>query len=102
MRRGFHHRLARCVKVGDLIIADLHHWFDRPSSTVRMWLIDGWTPRGPAGKLAVERLDLLERAIKEKRGLPPPRELSALRRPKYIKQVRDELERARVPQTRFA
>lgn len=85
------------MQIADLGFGDLHHWFERPRATVRLW-IDRKTdaPYGPAGQLALSRLVLLERAVKEKRRLPAPRSLSALERPAYIKQVRDELERARV------
>lgn len=87
------------MKIGVLTRADLRYWFERPHATVRMWVLDGWTPRGPAGELAGERLALLERAVKQKRGMPVPRTLSARERPAYIKQVRDGLERVGVPES---
>lgn len=97
MEPGFAHRLKWCMSRGDLTTADLHHWFERPRPTVRLWVKSGAEPRGPSGDDARTRLDLLERAVTKKQGLPPPRTLSALERPAYIRQVRDGLERSRVP-----
>lgn len=103
MADGFYTRLSQCMKIGDLGYADLHHWFERPRPTVRLWIEKKTeAPRGPAGKLAFERLILLERAIAKRRGMPVPRTLSALERPKHIKRVRDGLERTGVPQNNSA
>ena len=56
----FQERLRRCVERGNLTVADLARWFDRPYPTVRSWFKDGWEPGdGPATRLRME--DLLTR-----------------------------------------
>jgi hypothetical protein len=89
--------LKKLMEIGDLTFADLHHWFARPRPTVRAWVERGHEPRGPSGKLARDRLRLLEHAVEYRQGLPAPRTLSQDARPAYIKQVRDGLERDGVP-----
>jgi hypothetical protein len=93
---AFATRLAKVMRVGDLTIADLHHWFNRPRYTVRMWVLLEREPRGPAGRLAHHALDRLEKEVMARRGFPVPANLSSLERPAYIRQVRDGL-RTRVP-----
>lgn len=92
----FSDELTRLMEIGDMTLADLQHWFARPHPTVRSWVELGRTPRGPAGKLAWDRLRLLGDAVEYRQGLPAPRNLSAQARPAYIKQVRDGLERTGV------
>jgi hypothetical protein len=64
----FQRRLRACVEGGNLTVADLARWFDRPYPTVRCWLHDGWEPAG--GPVTVrrteERLRQLEAFIKRR------------------------------------
>lgn len=92
----FSAELKHVMQEGDLTIADLHHWFNRPRPTVRTWVKLDHAPRGPAGALAWERLRLLQHAVRYG-VLPVSRELSSHERPRYIVQVRNGLERNRVP-----
>jgi hypothetical protein len=68
-------RLERMLEAGNLTVADLARWFDRPHATVR-----GWVKGGRLGLTA--RLDAiyvetqlrnLERRLETKAGLPVPR-----------------------------
>jgi len=71
----FQQRLQRCRERGNLTVADLARWFDRPYATVRSWLTEGWEPGdGPVTRRRMEeRLRLLECTIArspELRALP--------------------------------
>lgn len=97
MAKTFSERIERAIKLGDFTVADLHHWFERPYPTVRLWRFhDIRKPPGPRGRLAEERLKLLEMAIAKKQGFPVPADLSHTDRPEYIKKVRHDLENAGV------
>ena len=61
-------RLKRARDKAGMTTSDLHAWFDRPYSTVFMWIARGYTPRGPSGKLAQQRLTLLEDVVKRANG----------------------------------
>ncbi len=78
-------RLQACMKRGNLRVADLARWFDRPHPTVRGWALKGIRPGG--GPHDVERvgeqLRLLEKLISSKRGFPVPR-LSPRQRKQHI------------------
>ena len=85
----FAQRLRWCLKHGDMTVADLKHFFDRPYATVRMWVYDARrTPRGPAGNRAEQLLRSLEKKIK--RGLVIPAEISSRERPAYLKKIRHD------------
>lgn len=97
--KTFSERLNTCAQKGDLTPMDLHRWFSRPYHTVRGWLYQGSQPKPSSTrkrKLAFDRLELLEIAIKQKRGLPVPAELSEQERVKYIGELRDGLEKSRI------
>lgn len=97
MMKTFSDRLIICAQKGDLTPMDLHRWFDRPYHTVRGWLYQGSQPRPSSTrkrKAALFRLELLEYAIKKKRGLPVPQELSEQERTQYVGELRDELEKS--------
>ncbi len=71
----FQQRLQKAMDDGNLRVADLARWFDRPDPTVRAW-VRGVTPSGAAQDLAdVEhRLNVLVRLIKRRQYFPlPPR-----------------------------
>src|SRR5262249_3210791 len=62
----FQERLQRCCDRGDLTVADLARWFDRPARTVRSWLTQGWEPGGgPVPRRRMEdRLSRLETVVR--------------------------------------
>ena len=70
----FQQRLQRCRERGNLTVADLARWFDRPYATVRSWLTEGWEPGdGPVTRRRMEdRLVRLEGVVRapELRALP--------------------------------
>ena len=63
-------RLTNAQRAGNLTVADLARWFDRPHATVRSWVCDGVEPGG--GPLDVEHaralLGLLETLIAKRKG----------------------------------
>lgn len=71
----FQQRLQAAVQGGNLTVADLARWFDRPHSTVSFWVRDGKEPGGGPldAALVAAQLATLERLIKKKKGLPVPR-----------------------------
>ena len=101
MPADFTTRLVRAAKVTDMTCSDLARWFDRPRATVNTWL-KGRTPWGPQAKLAVERLELLEASIaNRKKYYPVPADQSWADRAKYVRGMRDDAERNnRVPTMR--
>lgn len=103
MARSFTDRLRSCVERADMTISDAAVWFDRPRPTVRTWIEEGRTPAGPSGRLAFQRLDMLQSALHDRSRLPIPADLSWRKRAEYIRGVRDAAERnARVPKMRTA
>lgn len=70
----FQQRLRRCVERGNLTVADLCRWFDRPYATVRCWLVAGREPSGGpvTVRRAREKLVALELAVRDRslRDLP--------------------------------
>lgn len=82
-------RLKVAQGQSDMALADMAVWFDRPHSTVRCWLEQGYQPRGPGGKEALRRLGILEVEIARKRGFPIPANLRSHARPAHIKSLRD-------------
>lgn len=77
-------RLDAIMRDGNLTVADLARWFERPHPTVR-----GWTKGGSVGgphqdKMAIEKnLSKLENMLKAKKGLPVP-QMSPARRIEYL------------------
>ena len=88
-RKTFQQRLKSCERDGNLTVADLARWFDRPYPTVRTWVQDGIEPGGgPIDKEhALSMLGLLETLIKQKQGLPLPR-LAPRARIERLEQIR--------------
>lgn len=78
MRNGstatWQRRLQTAQRAGNLTVADLARWFDRPHATVRTWVCDGREPGG--GPLDIQHaqalLGLLETLIARKKGFPLP------------------------------
>lgn len=84
----FQQRLKVAMRCGNLTVADLARWFDRPDPTVRGWVMNGGSPGG--GPLDIENtyqaLDLLEKIIKRRRDLPLPR-MSPSERMKRLNEI---------------
>ena len=103
----FQKRAKQAMKVGDLTVSDLRHWFDRPYTTVWRWVNSGWEPgllgtrkkRTKDGVRAETDLALLERAIAAKL-LPLPEHVGPGNdvRPALIRNIYHAAGRARLPQ----
>lgn len=84
----FQKRLATILVQGNLTVADLARWVGKPHPTVR-----GWTRGGNLGLPPLDaayvtaRLELLERMLRRKKGLPVPR-MSARDRIAYLNTLR--------------
>ena len=85
-------RLQVCMKRGNLRVADLARWFDRPHPTVRGWALKGTRPGGGPHDVehVTQLLGLLETLIKKRKGFPLPR-LSPRARKSYITEMRENL-----------
>ena len=85
-------RLQTCMRRGNLRVADLARWFERPHPTVRGWAYLGIRPGG--GPHDVEQvhvlLKTLEFLIQKKKGFPMPR-LSPRLRKKHLGDIRAAL-----------
>ena len=89
-KKTFQQRLKACVRGGNLTVADLARWFDRPYPTVRTWIEVGIKPGGgPIDKEHAESmLALLETLIKRRIELPVPRGMSPRKRIEHLTEVR--------------
>ena len=91
----FSARLSACLEQGNLTVADLSRWFDRPHPTVRGWITNGFSPRG--GPHDVEHthtlLKALEILINKRRGLPLKRGISRAARITQIEGLRCDIDR---------
>lgn len=93
-RESFHVRLTRVMQTGQLTVADLSHWFNRPHPTVSMWVKGKTAPAGRyTADLAYSRLLLLEQVVRARDWSVP--EMSAHKRPEWIRQARDNAEHSR-------
>ena len=83
-------RLSRLLDQGNLTVADLARWLERPHPTVRGWVMGGRLG-GPALDTAfvLARVKLLEDRLRKKRGLPVPR-MSARKRIVYMEGLRTQ------------
>lgn len=81
-------RLQRVLRDGNLTVADLARWFDRPYPTVDGWVKKGLMPRGGPrdGEQVLAELDNLERLLRRKK-LPVPA-MPAGRRQKWLEQLK--------------
>ena len=88
--KSFSERLAICLDRGQMAQGDLRWWFGRSYSTTASWLQGTRAPRKvAAGAEAWRRLDILEQAIRFKKGFPVPHELSLTERPRHIRKLFD-------------
>lgn len=83
-------RLLLVQRDGNLTVADLARWFDRPSATLHHWIKHDRQPGGgPIDREHAHQLmKLLETLIAKKWGLPVP-PLHQRERIAYLKQLRD-------------
>lgn len=81
-------RLMHALKAGNLTVADLARWFDRPDPTVREWL-KGRQPTGAPLDVehVYELLSLLETLIRKNLRFPIPR-MSASEHKAYLLETR--------------
>lgn len=82
-------RLTRIMEAGSLTVADLAHWLNRPYPTVRTWVKGQRAPVDVQAELVYKRVLLLENWLRTNKRVP---EMSAHKRPEYLRQVRNELE----------
>jgi hypothetical protein len=85
----FQARLRKCMDRGNLTVADLARWFDRPHPTMRSWVENGVEPAGGPldAAMAQATLDKLEKMIAKNSKFPVPR-LSPQKRIAYLKELR--------------
>ena len=100
----FVERLLKCAETGSLSTSDLSTWFDVPYATMWTWLHGTHAPdRGSFGATRevpdrhAASLTALEEYIKNNNGFRVPFDVGAHKRPSYIKQVRRNGKRARIP-----
>lgn len=81
-------RLTVCLHKGNLTVADLARWFERPDPTVRGW-VKGGSVGGPSGdkKDIEQRLRKMETLLELKKRLPIPR-MSQRDRAAYIEEMK--------------
>lgn len=85
----FSQRLDKVRRDGNLSIADLAHWFERPHPTVSGWLRGGRVGLAPLDTAWIEaQLGRLENMLRKNRGLPVPR-LRREDRRIYLDQLRN-------------
>ena len=91
MKPTFHNRLRWLLTAGNLTVADLARWLDKPDPTVRGWVRGSNVGLPPLDAAWVEaQVRSLEGLIKKKRGLPVPR-MSARKRIAYMTELRSGL-----------
>ena len=85
----FQDRLKKVMAGGNLRVADLARWFERPHATVRSWVNDGYQPNGGPhdNKAILSALEKLERLVAGKRLFPVPR-LAPRKRIEYLGTIR--------------
>lgn len=89
MRAAIHTRLERVMHDGNLSVADLARWFDRPDPTVRGWVRGGRVGGAQLDSAMIEaELAGLELRIKKRRGFPVP-PLTPTNRIDYLTKLRN-------------
>jgi hypothetical protein len=95
MTLSFAARLHSTLSQGNLTVADLSRWFDRPHPTVRGWIKNGFDPRGGPHDVAHVHalLEALETLIRKRRDLPLKRGISRATRIAHIEGLRRDIDR---------
>ena len=90
----FQKRLQAVLKAGNLTVADLARWFNRPDPTVRGWVVYGGEPGGAPmdSKQIHDLLGALERLVRKSKALPLPR-LSPSERLRRLERIRKGVRR---------
>jgi hypothetical protein len=85
----FGERLQAVMQKGNLTIADLSRWFERPYPTVRGWKDGQFEPGGAPLDIAMvlALLTKLEMQIRRKEGFPVP-PLTPTARIEYLEKIR--------------
>ena len=88
----FQARLRKCMAHGNLTVADLARWFERPHPTMRSWVEQGVEPAGGPldAAFAHATLERLEKLIARNSKFPVPR-LSPQKRIAYLKELRGSI-----------
>lgn len=81
-------KLRACMTRADMTVSDLAVWFERPRATVNTW-VNGRTPKGPSGRLAIAMLETLVWAVRNSTKLPIPEHLSWPERTRHVQEIRD-------------
>jgi hypothetical protein len=80
-------RFKALMRDGNLTVADLARWFQRPDPTVRGWARGVAVGGAPADKKEIsDALHKLEELLRKRKGLPVPR-LSPSVRIEYLKRI---------------
>lgn len=58
---SFQSRLKKCMRAGNLRVADLARWFEVPYTTIREWVLHGREPGNTDRRRIDRRLTTLER-----------------------------------------
>lgn len=89
-QQTFSKRLQDILTKGNLRVADLARWFNRPHPTVNGWVKRNLNPGGGPADVndAYVMLDKLESYLQRSKMLPVPTGLSPPNRIKYIKKMR--------------
>jgi hypothetical protein len=84
----FQQRLGKCMKDGNLTIADLARWFKRTHPTVGSWVRDGSEPGGGPQDIeaVMAALARLEKMVATSSKFPVPR-LSPQARIAYLEKL---------------
>ena len=86
---NFQDRLQRVLHDGNLTVADLARWFERPDPTVRGWVAGIGLGGGPLDAAYVmAQLGLLEKRVRKHQGFPVPR-MSPSKRIAYLQEIKD-------------
>ena len=87
----FQARLRSILERGNLTVADLARWLERPHATVSTWVNDGREPTGPTLDLAMLEAHVkdIETRIARKAGFPVP-PLSQPARIAYLTRLKAE------------
>lgn len=105
MAKSFQERLRAALEGAGMTVSDAARWFDRPFTTVHLWVNENRRPSGQLdARKANDDLLLLEHGVKHLREFfPVSALLTQKNRAAHLKEARDAAERhRRVPEKRTA